>query len=92
VDVDHIPRQRDLDSQIDARRILDVLRDCLPPEDWELVKHLADTDGCVAKAYRDHGAKSRSQFMRSVLAMRERAREIIDASFGPKVQSWGYTV
>jgi len=78
VDPDRLPVSVDLDSRIDACRLVQALRVYLSPEDWVLVEALAEAEGGVLRACRALGWEgSKSEFVRAVLALRARAGAIV---------------
>lgn len=82
-DVDQVPIPCQLDDRIDARRMLLVLQAALSDEDWVLIGALVDCDGHLLKACRQLGwSKSKSEFIRVVLSLRARAREIVRRAMG----------
>lgn len=77
-DPDRLSVSVDLDSRIDACRLVQALRVYLSPEDWVLVEALAEAEGGVLRAARMLGWEgSKTEFVRAVLALRARAGAIV---------------
>jgi len=78
MDVDRVPVAVDLEDQIDCKRAVARIQEYLSPESWVLVEALVDAQGGLAEAARLLGwERSKSEFVREVLALRAAVRGIL---------------